>query len=66
MLYDLRDDQWEIIKDILPGKDGDRGRTGLDNHKGRDVGCKNRRAMEGAATRVRQMAYSSQKVYALG
>ncbi len=35
MLYDLRDNQWEIIKDILPGKDGDRGRTGLDNHKGR-------------------------------
>ncbi|MDZ5762019.1 IS5 family transposase domain protein [Candidatus Cyrtobacter comes] len=31
MLYDLRDDQWEIIKDILPGKSGDRGRRGYDN-----------------------------------
>jgi hypothetical protein len=28
MLDDLRDDQWEIIKNILPGKNGDRGRTG--------------------------------------
>lgn len=31
MLYDLRDDQWEVIKDILPGKSGDRGRSGFDN-----------------------------------
>jgi transposase len=31
MLYDLRDDQWELIKESLPGKAGDRGRTGLDN-----------------------------------
>ena len=31
MLYDLREDQWEMIKDILPGKKGDRGRTGCDN-----------------------------------
>jgi transposase len=31
MLYDLREDQWERIKDILPGKAGDRGRTGYDN-----------------------------------
>lgn len=31
MLYDLKDDQWEIIKDILPGKRGDRGRAGSDN-----------------------------------
>ena len=28
MLYDLRDDQWDVIKDSLPGKVGDRGRSG--------------------------------------
>ena len=33
MLYDLRDDQWEIIKDSLPGKPGDRGRSGEDNRR---------------------------------
>lgn len=33
MLYDLRDDQWDAIKDSLPGKAGDRGRSGLDNRK---------------------------------
>jgi hypothetical protein len=31
MLCDVREDQWERIKDILPGKAGDRGRTGYDN-----------------------------------
>jgi transposase len=31
MLYDLRQDQWEIIKHILPWKSGDRGRSGYDN-----------------------------------
>lgn len=31
MLYDLRDDQWDVIKDSLPGKVGDRGRSGEDN-----------------------------------
>ena len=31
MLYDLRDDQWELIKDSLPGKAGDRGCAGNDN-----------------------------------
>jgi hypothetical protein len=32
MLYNLRDDQWEKIKDsCLPGKAGDRGRRGEDN-----------------------------------
>ena len=31
MLYDLRDDQWDVIKDSLPGKIGDRGRSGEDN-----------------------------------
>ena len=33
MLYDLRDDQWEAVKDILPGKEGDRGRSGEDNRR---------------------------------
>ncbi len=27
----LRDDQWELIKDLLPGKQGDPGRTAEDN-----------------------------------
>jgi transposase len=27
----LRDDQWERIADLLPGKPGDRGRTAADN-----------------------------------
>lgn len=27
----LRDDQWDKIKDALPGKEGDRGRTAADN-----------------------------------
>ena len=31
MLYELEDSQWEKIKDSLPGKDGDRGRSGEDN-----------------------------------
>jgi transposase len=29
----LRDDQWERIKDALPGKKSDPGRTGEDNRK---------------------------------
>ena len=29
--YELSDDQWERIKDLLPGKRSDPGRTGLDN-----------------------------------
>ena len=28
---DLREDQWERVKDSLPGKAGDRGRSGCDN-----------------------------------
>lgn len=33
MLYDLREDQWAVIKDSLPGKAGDRGRSGDDNRR---------------------------------
>jgi transposase len=29
--YELSDEQWERIGDLLPGKPGDRGRTGADN-----------------------------------
>ena len=29
--YELSDEQWERIKDMLPGKKGDRGRTGTNN-----------------------------------
>lgn len=29
--YELSDEQWEKIKDYLPGKKGDRGRSGEDN-----------------------------------
>jgi len=29
----LREDQWEKIKDMLPGKVGDRGRSGDDNRR---------------------------------
>ncbi len=32
-MYALRDDQWEKIKDFLPGKKGDPGRTAGDNRK---------------------------------
>ena len=32
-MYDLRDDQWEKIKDSLPGKKSDPGRTAIDNRK---------------------------------
>jgi transposase len=32
-LQGLRDDQWEKIKESLPGKEGDSGRTGADNRK---------------------------------
>ena len=32
-MYDLRDDQWERIKDSLPGKAGDPGRTAVDNRR---------------------------------
>jgi transposase len=31
MRHALRDDQWEKIKDALPGKPGDQGRTAADN-----------------------------------
>ena len=31
--HTLRDDQWERIKDALPGKNGDPGRTGEDNRR---------------------------------
>jgi transposase len=33
MLYDLREDQWSSIKDSLPGKAGDRCRSGDDNRR---------------------------------
>jgi transposase len=29
--YELREAQWQKIKDILPGKEGDRGRSAVDN-----------------------------------
>ena len=29
--YELSDRQWERIRDLIPGKAGDPGRTGLDN-----------------------------------
>jgi transposase len=29
--YELSDAQWERIKDLLPGKAGDPGRSGKDN-----------------------------------
>ncbi len=32
-MYMLNDTQWNKIKDILPGKEGDPGRHGLDNRK---------------------------------
>jgi transposase len=31
--YGLRDDQWERIKDLLPGKAGDVGATARDNRR---------------------------------
>lgn len=31
--YELREDQWVRIKDSLPGKVGDRGRSGEDNRR---------------------------------
>src|SRR5262249_58309443 len=31
--YGLRDDQWERIKDLLPGKRGDVGATARDNRR---------------------------------
>ena len=31
--YGLRDDQWERIKDLLPGKSGDAGVTARDNRR---------------------------------
>ncbi|VVC35030.1 Harbinger transposase-derived nuclease domain,Putative transposase IS4/IS5 family, partial [Cinara cedri] len=33
MLYDLKDKQWERIKESLPGKKGDSGRSAKDNRK---------------------------------
>lgn len=29
--HELTDDQWETIRDLLPGKDGDPGRTAVNN-----------------------------------
>lgn len=29
--HELTDEQWEQIKDLLPGKEGDAGRTAVDN-----------------------------------
>jgi len=31
--YEITDEQWERIKDLLPGKPGDRGRSGEDNRR---------------------------------
>ena len=31
--YGLRDNQWERIKDLLPGKRGDAGATARDNRR---------------------------------
>ena len=31
--YEITDKQWKKIADILPGKPGDRGRTGADNRQ---------------------------------
>jgi transposase len=31
MRHQLRDDQWDRIMDLIPGKEGDPGRTGMDN-----------------------------------
>ena len=31
--YELRDDRWERIKDLVPGKLGDVGATGRDNRR---------------------------------
>ncbi len=31
--YELSDGQWERVKDLLPGKAGDPGRTGRDNRQ---------------------------------
>ena len=31
--YELSLQQWERLKDILPGKAGDRGRTAVDNRR---------------------------------
>jgi hypothetical protein len=33
MLYDMKDEQWERIKDSLPGKEGDSGRSEKDNRR---------------------------------
>ena len=33
MLYDLKEDQWEKIKDMLPGKEGDSRGFAKDNRK---------------------------------
>jgi hypothetical protein len=31
--YTLREEQWERIRDALPGKEGDAGRSAADNRK---------------------------------
>ena len=31
--YELTEEQYQQIKDLLPGKEGDRGRTAEDNHR---------------------------------
>lgn len=33
MIYELRDDQWDKLKDALPGKVNDPGRSGEDNRR---------------------------------
>jgi transposase len=37
--YELNDGQWAKIISLLPGKFGDRGRTGSDKHRNRIERC---------------------------
>jgi hypothetical protein len=55
MLHDMKDEPWERIKDSLPGKEGDSGRSAKDNIRFIAGVRKNRSTMEGFAYRILEM-----------
>jgi hypothetical protein len=52
MLYDMKDEQYERIKDSLPGKEGDSGRSAKDNRRFIAAVRKNRSTMESFTCRI--------------
>ena len=67
--YELSLEQWRRIRDLLPGKPGDPGRSGADNRLFREwgaVGASVGRALARPAGALWQMEDRAQALHALG